>query len=293
MAEDNVIARVTQARADLKKMRDMVERCFAILCRLTGWNPKEGMTEEEILAENMKQVDPVMRSGSKALVKLMPEDLLNLKRAQETVDAATIATCKMYAKKIAQLTHPDKIMRFSAKTKAELLDVFHHSLHDLEDNNHAGLVYAYIHVRILRGESRHVPEELYEVVEVEYEWLNKQIRHILSLKFVPAANAYCDGKIPLARMLFMDYINHVRAERKKKRDLDAMREEMAAEEAARREESGEDFLNSILKERGETENDDTGGMALETRRAEIGEETSETAGAGTGGGSDSDSPESV
>ena len=269
MADDNVIARVTQSRADLKKMRDMVERCFAILCRLTGWNPKEGMTDEEILAANLKQADPVMRSGGKALVKLMPEDLLNLKNAQATVDAATIETCKTYAKKIAQLTHPDKIMRFSAKTKAELLDLFHHSLTDLEDHNHAGLVYAYIHVRILRGESRHVPEELYEIVEVENEWLTKQIQHILSLKFIPAANAYCDGKIPLAKMLFMDYISNVRAERKAKRDIEAMREEMQREQDKARADSGEDFINSVLAERGENKDDDTGRMALETR----GEET--------------------
>lgn len=269
MADDNVIARVTQARADLKKMRDMVERCFAILCRLTGWNPKEGMTDEEVLAANLKQADPVMRSGGKALVKLMPEDLLNLKNAQATVDAATIETCKTYAKKIAQLTHPDKIMRFSAQTKAELLDVFHHSLKDLEDHNHAGLVYAYIHVRILRGESRHVPPELYEIVEVENEWLSKQIQHILSLKFIPAANAYCDGKIPLARMLFMDYISNVRAERKAKRDIEAMREEMQREQDKARAESGEDFINSVLAELGDKADDDTRGMAIETR----GEET--------------------
>ena len=257
MANDNVIARVTEARADLKKMRDMLGRCFAILCSLTGWNPKEGMTDEEIAAENQKQVDPIKRSGSKALVKLMPDDLLNLKRARETVDAATIETCKMYAKKIAQLTHPDKIMRFSAKTKAELLDVFHQSLIDLDDNNHAGLVYAYIHVRILRGESRHVAPELYEIVEVELEWLNSQVRHMLGLKFVPAANAYCEGNIPAAKILFMDYISNVRAERKAKAAIAAMREEMERANAERNEvnASFEELMEGASIELGKLNND--------------------------------------
>lgn len=221
MADENIIARVTQARADLKKMRDMVERCYAILCHLTGWNPKEGMSAEE---ENAQQNDPTYRSKSRELVKLLDEDLDDLKKARATVDAATIESCKAYAKKIAQLTHPDKIMRFSAHNKAILLDLFHQSHQDLADNNHAGLIYTYIHIRIVRGESRFVDPVLFEIVESELTWATQQIQFILRQPYIPAANAYCDGKIPVAKMLFLEYIEGVRQERKRQA---AMREMMA------------------------------------------------------------------
>lgn len=271
MAEENVITRVTNARRDLKKLRTMVEQCYAILCKITGWNPKEGLTDEEAEAQTMQQVD---MSSSKELVKLLDDDLLNLKSAQSTVDAATKEACKTYAKKIAQLTHTDKIMRFSAVTKAQLLEIFHDSQDDLADFNYSGLVYAYIHVRILRGESRHVPSELFDAVEAEYEWVNKQIQYIFKQPFVPAANAYCDGKIPLARMLFMEYIELVRKERAAVRAVRATKAAAAEAvaqkkrdfEAANRQTENAEPSPVQLETLGEE--NDIGGMALDTERAE-------------------------
>lgn len=254
MADENVITRITDARRDLGRMRSMVERCFAILCSLTSWNPKEGLTEEELADLETKPHDPSYVSQSRELVKLRDEDLEDARKARATVDAATIETCKAYAKKIAQLTHPDKIMRFSAHTKAQLLDLFHHSHEDLADNNHAGLVYAYVHIRILRGESRHVDPALFDVMEAEYNWLNQQIQFILKQKYIPAANAYCDGKIPIAKVLFLEYIEKVRAERKLKRELNAM-QQAAQREAADRYAEGAEGVEEVLELFGELQHD--------------------------------------
>lgn len=269
MADENVITRVTNARHDLKKLRTMVEQCYAILCKITGWNPKEGLTEEEAAEQTMQQVE---MSNGKELVKLMDEDLLNLKSAQSTIDAATMEACKTYAKKIAQLTHPDKIMRFSAVTKAQLLDVFHDSQADLASFNYAGIVYGYIHVRILRGESRHVPSELFDAVEAEYEWVTQQIQFIFKQPFVPAANAYCDGKIPLARMLFMEYIEQVRKERAAMRAAKAAADEVVAqkkrdfEEANRAQPETVEPAAPQIEDLGEETNDAS--LAIEVESAE-------------------------
>lgn len=217
MAEENVITRVTKARADLSRLRNIVGQVYSILCARVGWNPREGMADGEMEDEAKNNIDPTKLSNCKELVLLSPEDLENRLNAKRTVDAAVVESCRAYAKKIAQLTHPDKLMRFSAKVKEQLLEVFHASHKDLHDHNRAGLIYGYIHVRILRGESHKVPEELYSYVEDEYNWTSNQMQFILRQKFIPAVNAYCDGNQSLAKDLFLQYIELVRKERARKK----------------------------------------------------------------------------
>lgn len=277
MAEENIITRTTKARADLARLRNIVGQVYSILCARVGWNPREGMSEDEIEEEAKNNITPTQLSNCKDLVLLSPDDLEDRLRAKRTVDAAIVESCRAYAKKIAQLTHPDKLMRFSAQTKAELLEVFHQSHKDLYDNNRAGLIYGYIHVRILRGESHKVPEELYSHVEDEYNWTSNQMQFILRQKFIPAVNAYCDGQQAMAKVLFKQYIELVRKERARKKAFEKAMADLKA--AYPDEEPPEEMVQKLLtqfKEDIASENNPVGSDA-DRSGAQVADEEVQTA----------------
>lgn len=224
--EENIVDKTAAARENLERMRDLTTQCFAILCKLCSWNPNEAdanqfsspdaseddCTEPHSAAHADPQPDD---PSSKALVVVAPQP--ELEYIGDGVVSESVSyeemknSCKMYARKIAQLTHPDKIMRFSAKAKAEMLAIFHQSKIDLEEMNRYGLIYGYIRVRAIRGELDRVPPELIELVENEYRWVVRQINHILGLPYMSAVSAYCEGNHHRAVMLFKRFIENTRS----------------------------------------------------------------------------------
>lgn len=162
------------------------------------WLAKIKMLTPETVAEVQKLYDKDHVSFCTDLIRV---GAINTEHKQVTKE------CRLYYKKIAQLTHPDKLMRFSAKDKVQLIAILHQAKEDLVSGNISALIFHYMHVRHIRGELHKVDQKLLEHAHRQFQWLNAQLKHLLSLPFIPAVEAYASGNIQWAKILFTNFIS--------------------------------------------------------------------------------------
>lgn len=197
----NIIEETKNARATLQRLVTVVETTYAILCTLCEYQPTTEAKADFVIPK-------IKRSDSKELVPYQGDDL-DLLAMSATSDEYDQNTCRAYFKKIAQLTHPDKIARYSSKLKAQLLERLYEAREEYKNRNLPGLVFCYVDVRFMRGEEHKVDPSLLKILEAEVEAINCQMQYIYKKPYIEAINAYLGKNVKLAIVLFKQYINKI------------------------------------------------------------------------------------
>lgn len=107
---------------------------------------------------------------------------------------------------IKQLSHPDKIMRFSAETKKQILAIFHESTEFHEDENVEGMVFSYVKLLILRGEPDKIPDYIEQHVNDRHRQIIRHMSHLMAKPFTPAILRWQEGDIKMAVRMFRQYL---------------------------------------------------------------------------------------
>lgn len=126
--------------------------------------------------------------------------------SRETPPPDETPTMLMLFKSIKQLSHPDKIMRFSAADKQRLLDVFLEAKHFYEDENFDALAFCYVKLCLIRNEPQRIYPSVAKYVIVRKRQIDKHIAFIMQKPFMPAIIEWAEGNFAKATELFKEYL---------------------------------------------------------------------------------------
>lgn len=165
----------------------------------------KSLSKSLMVVEQEKQLDS-LRSGPD-LTKPEYEDAIVFEGVKSTKEEDNTVTLKMLYKMICQAAHPDKIMRFSAVQKKEIMDCYENAREHYEDENYEGLVLEYVTIFLIRGEPKRITYWLWKAVVERQRQIQLHFDYIMEKPFMPACQAYFKKDIPLAKRLFRDYLN--------------------------------------------------------------------------------------
>lgn len=126
------------------------------------------------------------------------------KKSEEKDDAIPIKT--LY-RMIKQASHPDKIMRFSAEQKKQILECFHESTGHMEDENVEALVFCYVRLFLIRGEPKRITYWVWKYVKERHNQVKYHTSYLLDRPYMNAIKAWKNGDIELAVRAFRYYLN--------------------------------------------------------------------------------------
>lgn len=106
---------------------------------------------------------------------------------------------------VRQASHPDKIMRFSAETKAKIIDCFHDAKEHFADENYPAMVLCYIEIFLLRGDPRPINYYLWKYAKMRHFQIEANLKYIMEKPYMPAITAYRNGRIEQAKKMFKAY----------------------------------------------------------------------------------------
>jgi hypothetical protein len=145
-----------------------------------------------------------------------PNEPVRKKKEEEQ----TIAIDEIY-RMIKQLSHPDKIMRFSAADKQKIVAIFHESTEFMEDDNLEALVFSYVKLRIFRHEPHKIPDYIESFMRKRHSQILRHMAFLMEKPFTPAILEWRDGNEAWAIILFKRYLK----EDARQRELNAQREQ--------------------------------------------------------------------
>lgn len=109
-------------------------------------------------------------------------------------------------RKIKQLSHPDKIMRFSVADKVLIVEIFHESTEFMEDDNLEALVFCYAKLLIIRHEPHRIPDYVEEFIRKRHTQILRHMAFLMEKPFTEAILAWRDGNEAWAIVLFKRYL---------------------------------------------------------------------------------------
>uniref|UniRef100_A0AB39CEG5 Uncharacterized protein n=1 Tax=Pseudomonas phage HRDY3 TaxID=3236930 RepID=A0AB39CEG5_9VIRU len=124
---------------------------------------------------------------------------------------------------IKQLSHPDKLMRYSAEAKQKIIAIFHESTEFMDDDNLEALVFCYVKLRIARNEPHKIPEYIEHYVRERHRQILRHMGFLREKPFTEAILEWHHGNEEWAIILFRQYL------RDKKRQ-DEMEKQAAADD---------------------------------------------------------------
>lgn len=226
------IEEIAEDERKLETLKEQIGRGYAALCGLCK-EPLEDADEEEDEEEDESEEHDA--TGSKDLLlidqalALYEGDLPDLEMPKPKKvfvydpdsdgdekgdeDAEMNLSCRALFKKIKQASHPDKIMRFSAETKKDILQCFHDAKLFYEEEDLAALVTCYICVHLLRNEKFKITEPMWKLVKERHHAILSHMKHISELPYVKAIQAYYRGEKELAIKLFKAYLKKKKEEK--------------------------------------------------------------------------------
>lgn len=107
---------------------------------------------------------------------------------------------------IKQLSHPDKIMRFSAADKQLILEIFHESTEFMEDENLEALVFSYAKLLIIRHEPHRIPDYVEDFIRKRHSQILRHMAFLMQKPFTSAILEWRDGNEAWAIVLFKRYL---------------------------------------------------------------------------------------
>lgn len=126
---------------------------------------------------------------------------------------------------IKQLSHPDKIMRFSAADKQLILDIFHESTEFMEDENLEALVFSYAKLLIIRHEPHRIPNYVEDFIRKRHSQILRHMAFLMQKPFTPAILEWRDGNEAWAIVLFKRYLKEEAREKELNRQHEQSDEE--------------------------------------------------------------------
>lgn len=144
----------------------------------------------------------------------------NPNEPERKAEQLTVAIGDMY-RMIKQLSHPDKLLKYSAVDKQKILDIFHESTEFMEDENLEALVFSYVKLRIIRHEPHKIPEYIESYVRTRHSQILRHMAFLMQKPFTPAILEWRDGNEAWAVILFKRYLK----EESRKSDLEREREQ--------------------------------------------------------------------
>lgn len=115
------------------------------------------------------------------------------------------AIAELY-RKIKQLSHPDKILRFSAADKQLILEIFHESTEFMEDENLEALVFSYAKLLIIRHEPHRIPDYVEDFIRKRHSQILRHMAFLMQKPFTSAILEWRDGNEAWAIILFKRYL---------------------------------------------------------------------------------------
>jgi len=184
--------------------------------------------EEEAEEEETEATFDLPPEGCTALMKIKGEDLKSFDRERfdeddeeyfedEVVDPNNpnepkkreehqkVAIGELY-RMVKQLTHPDKLLRFSAIDKKKLIDIFHESTEFMEDDNLEALVFCYVKIRMIRNEPHKIPMYIESYVRERHRQILRHMGVLMNKPFTPAILEWRDGNHNFAIIMFKHYL---------------------------------------------------------------------------------------
>lgn len=135
-------------------------------------------------------------------------------------EEANIAIAEIY-RMIKQLSHPDKILRFSAADKQKIIAIFHESTEFMEDDNLEALVFSYVKLRIFRHEPHKIPDYIESFMRKRHSQILRHMAFLMEKPFTPAILEWRDGNEAWAIILFKRYLK----EEARNQELNRQREQ--------------------------------------------------------------------
>jgi hypothetical protein len=122
-------------------------------------------------------------------------------------------SCRLLFKKIKQASHPDKIMRFSADIKKEILECFFNAKTYYAEEDVSALILCYIRVYLLRGEAFKITPKMYQLAKERHNAILHHMNYLAARPYINAIEALYRGEKELAKRLFTAYLKKQKAEK--------------------------------------------------------------------------------
>lgn len=229
------IEEIAEDEDKLAALKLKIERGYAALCALCA-HPMEDDDE----AEDDDEDEDAETSDSKELISLdkalkcvhtgldlsMPKkkkkkrvlDVDGKGRAStkddddEDEDPAEMS-CRLLYKKIKQASHPDKIMRFSAETKKQILECFFNAKKYYAEEDVSALILCYIRVYLLRGEAFKITPKMYQLAKERHNAILHHMNYLAARPYIKAIEALYRGEKELAKRLFNAFLKKQKQEK--------------------------------------------------------------------------------
>lgn len=162
----------------------------------------EGQYDDEDLDRLRAQIhDAAQRRGAEA----DDEDFIVFEGQKSKKGDSICYGLKDLFRMVRQAAHPDKIMRFSAETKAKILECFHDAKEHYADENYPAMVLCYIEIFLLRGDPRPINYFLWKYAKQRHAQIEANLRYIMEKPYMPAITSYRNGNIERAKKQFKAY----------------------------------------------------------------------------------------
>nr|DAF93698.1 MAG TPA: hypothetical protein [Myoviridae sp. ctshb19] len=131
-----------------------------------------------------------------------PDNPNEPEKRREKVDIAIKSLYKM----IKQLTHPDKLLKYSADDKVKLIAIFHESTEFMEDDNIEAMVFCYVKIRLIQNEPHKIPGYIEDYVRDRHKQILRHMANLMAKPFTQAILEWRDGNYNVAIVLFKHYL---------------------------------------------------------------------------------------
>lgn len=159
--------------------------------------------EKQVITSDETDVDTDMPEDNDDIIFFDGE-----KSSKKESLAKDVIPIKTLYRLIKQASHPDKIMRFSAVQKKEILDCFHESTTHMEDENLQALVFCYVRLFLIRQEPKRITYWLWQYVSERHIQILRHFNYLMARPFMDAIRAWKNGDEELAIRAFQYYLKH-------------------------------------------------------------------------------------
>jgi len=226
---------ITDDEDKLAALKLKIERGYAALCALCSHSMEadddddEDDDDEDAETSDSKELislDKALKCINTGLDLSMPKKKKK-KRVLDVDGTGKAATkdgldededpaemsCRLLYKKIKQASHPDKIMRFSAETKAQILDCFFNAKKYYAEEDVSALILCYIRVYLLRGEAFKITPKMYQLAKERHNAILHHMNYLASRPYIKAIEALYRGEKELAKRLFNAFLKKQKQEK--------------------------------------------------------------------------------